>query len=164
MFGPFSFTYSPFPVLFESYGMLYGLKRVILDLITHSSSSHVYSAYYLGGFHPLTALASEYIVFRALLTSLRRANCTQTNMSGLDKAKLHISSSSSLLLCLNKNNHVISRSSQTTRKATSSCQISKDRLVRTEGKKTKLIFFLRTSKANSPIGRLEALFDGLAWG
>ena len=124
----------------------------------------MHNAYYLGRFHPLTTLASEYIVFRALLTSLRHADCTQTNMSGLDKAKLRISSSSSLLLCLNKNNHVISRSSQTTRKATSSCQITKDRSVRTEGKKTKLISLLRTNETESPIGRLEALFDGLGWG
>ena len=120
--------------------MLYGLKQVVLDLITHSSSSHVYNAYYLGGFHLLTTLASKYIVFRALLTSLRHADCTQTNMSGLDKPKLHISSSSSLLLCLNKNKHVISRSSQTKIKATSFCQISKDRLVRTEGEKRQTLF------------------------
>lgn len=107
----------------------------------------MYKAYYLGGFHPLTTLASEYIVSRALLTSLRHAYCTQTNMSGLDKPKLHISSSSSLLLCLNKNNHVISRSSQTRRKATSSCHISKDRSVRTEGEKTQNLFsFLEQMK------------------
>lgn len=124
----------------------------------------MHNAYYLGGFHPLTTLASEYIVFRALLTSLRHADCTQTNMSGLDKTKLHISSSSSLLLCLNKNNHVLSRSSQSTRRAPSSCQITKDRLVRTEGKGTKLTFFLRINEVESPIGRLRAMFDELGWG
>lgn len=86
-------------------------------------------------------------------------------MSGLDKAKLRISSSSSLPLRLNKNNHLISRSSQTTRKATTSCQVAKDRLVRTEwGKKTKLIFPLRTNKERNPVGRQETLFSGLGQG
>lgn len=40
----------------------------------------------------------------------------------------------------------------------------KDRLVKTEGKKTKLIFLLRTNEAKGPIGRLKTLLDGWGWG